>query len=141
MSQAKTGDTVKVFYTGKLDDGTVFDSNVGQEAMEFKIGEGMLLPGFEDAVLGLETGGRATAKIPAAEGYGLVQEEMIVVLNRSEMPKNLDPKVGQRLQFGSPEGKVVVVVTNTTPETVTVDGNHPLAGKDLTFEIELAEIV
>lgn len=140
MSQAKAGDTVKVFYTGKLDDGTVFDSNVGQEALEFTVGQGQVIPGFENAVVGMNIGDSATTRIPAAEAYGPVQPEMIVVLQRSEMPKHLDPKVGQRLQFGSPEGRVVVVVTEATDETVTVDGNHPLAGKDLTFEIQLSEI-
>jgi peptidylprolyl isomerase len=140
MAEARTGDTVKVFYTGKLDDGTVFDSNVGQEAMEFTLGQGQLIPGFEKAVLGMKPGDSATTRIAADDAYGPVQEDRIVVLQRSEMPQNIDPKVGQRLQFGSPEGRVVVLVTATTDETVTVDGNHPLAGKDLTFEITLAEI-
>jgi peptidylprolyl isomerase len=91
-------------------------------------------------VLGMKPGDSTVAKIAAGDAYGPVEADRIVVLPRSEMPKNLDPKVGQRLQFGSPDGKVVVIVTEATEETITVDGNHPLAGKDLTFEIQLAEI-
>jgi peptidylprolyl isomerase len=141
MSQVKAGDTVKVFYTGKLDDGTVFDSNVGGDALEFTLGDGQLIPGFEKAVLGMTPGNTTTVRIAADDAYGPLVDDRIVVLQRSELPANLDPKVGQRLQFGSPDGKIIVLVTEATEETVTVDANHPLAGKDLTFEIELLEVV
>jgi peptidylprolyl isomerase len=140
MAQAKAGDTVKVFYTGKLDDETVFDSNVGEESMEFTIGQGQLIPGFENAVLGMNVGDSTKIHIAADDAYGPYLEDRLVVLPRSEMPAGLDPQVGQRLQFGSPEGRVIVLVTETSPESITVDGNHPLAGKDLTFEIQLTEI-
>jgi len=141
MAQAKAGDTVRVFYTGRLDDGTVFDSNVGGEALTFTLGHGELISGFEDAVVGMEAGHSATVRIAANEAYGERAEERVVVIDRSELPAGFDPKVGQQLRFGSPDGAVVVLVTAATEETVTVDGNHPLAGKDLTFEIELAEII
>jgi peptidylprolyl isomerase len=141
VAQAKAQDTVRVFYTGKLDDGTVFDSNRDDQPLEFRIGDQQLIPAFENAVLGLTPGQSTVVRVAAADAYGEYLQDRCVELQRSELPHGLDPKVGQRLQFGSPEGRVIVTVTAATAETVTVDGNHPLAGKDLTFEIELAEIV
>jgi peptidylprolyl isomerase len=140
MAQAESGDTVRVIYTGKLDDGTVFDSNVGNEPLEFTLGEGQLIAGFEQAVLGMNTGDSTVVRIASADAYGEYMADRLVVLPRGELPAGLDPKVGQQLRFGSPDGAVVVVVTAATEESITVDGNHPLAGKDLTFEIQLSEI-
>jgi len=140
MAKAKAGDKVKVYYTGKLDDGTVFDSNVGGETLDFVAGGGELIGSFEEAVIGMSEGESTTIRIAAKDAYGEYLQERIVVLQRSELPAGLDPKVGQHLRFGSPDGAVTVLVTATTEDSVTVDGNHPLAGKDLIFDIELVEV-
>ncbi|HSV26988.1 MAG TPA: peptidylprolyl isomerase [Sedimentisphaerales bacterium] len=140
MAQAKTGDRVRVFYTGKLDDGTVFDSNFGGDALEFTVGSGELIGGFDKAVIGMSAGDATTIRISPEDAYGQRLEERVVVLSRKELPSGLDPGVGQHLRFGSPDGAVTVLVTAATEESITVDGNHPLAGKSLTFEIELAAI-
>ena len=141
MAQAKTGDTVKVHYTGKLDDGTVFDTSADREPLEFKIGEGQLIPDFEQAVVGMNAGESKTIQIPSDNAYGPHHEEMIMVVDRKEFPQDLEPKVDQRLQVRQPDGQEFVVTVTAVSETnVTLDGNHPLAGKDLTFDIQLAEI-
>ena len=138
MTQAATGDTVKVHYTGKLDDGTVFDSSLESEPMQFKIGEGQLIPDFEKAVVGMEVGESKTIHIACNDAYGPHQKEMIMVVDRKEVPPNIDPQPGQRLQLRSPDGNTfLVLVTDASEENVTLDGNHPLAGKDLNFEIQL----
>ena len=146
MAKAKKGDTVRVHYTGKLDDGTVFDSSVGKDTLEFTIGKGQLIAGFEKAVEGLKTGQSVTVNISPEQGYGVHRPEMVTEMDRSQLPENLEIRVGQRLQMRQKEGKskegksLVVEVTALSGTKLTVDANHKLAGKDLTFDIELVEI-
>lgn len=141
MAQAAKGDTVKVHYTGKLADGTVFDSSRQREPIEFTLGEGQLLRGFENAVEGLEPGQSTTTDLPAAEAYGERNEQQVINVPAEQLPENLDPEVGQRLQMQTDAGQTVVVtVTDARDDGITLDANHPLAGKDLSFEIELVEI-
>lgn len=141
MAQAKFGDTVKVHYTGKLDDGTVFDSSVSGDPLEFTIGEGMIIPGFEQAVVGMSPGDSKTELIPVDQAYGPHREDMVVIVDRAQMPPDMDPEVGQQLQIQQPTGQAIpVVVTDISDAEVTLDANHPLAGEDLTFDIQLVEI-
>ncbi len=141
MVQAKPGDTVKIHYTGKLDDGTVFDSSVNREPLEFTLSGGQVIPGFDQAVVGMSPGETKTQKIPMDQAYGPYREEMVVELSREQMPPDMQPEIGQQLQIQQPDGQSVpVMVTEVTDETVTLDANHPLAGEDLTFEIELVDI-
>jgi peptidylprolyl isomerase len=141
MAKAKTGDTVKVHYTGTLEDGSVFDSSEGRDPLEFKMGEGSIIPGFEKAVEGMEKGDSETVTIEADDAYGPYQEEMVFQVSASEVPEDLDPKVGEQLQVRQADGSTVVVVVKAMDEKeVTLDANHPLAGKALTFKIELVEI-
>ncbi|HEY9633126.1 MAG TPA: peptidylprolyl isomerase [Coleofasciculaceae cyanobacterium] len=141
MIQAKSGDTVKIHYTGKLDDGTVFDSSVDREPLEFTLDSGQVIPGFDQAVLGMTPGETKTEKIPMDQAYGPYREEMVVQVGREQMPPELQPEVGQQLQVQQGNGQTIpVVVTEVTEATVTLDANHPLAGEDLTFEIQLVEI-
>jgi peptidylprolyl isomerase len=142
MAKARQGDEVKVHYKGHLGDGSVFDSSEGREPLQFKIGEGLIIPGFEQAVVGMEKGENKTVLIPAAEAYGAYQEEMVAVVERDQFPVDLNPEIGQQLELGREEGQnMIVTVTEVTEKTVTLDANHPLAGEDLTFEIDLVEIV
>jgi peptidylprolyl isomerase len=141
MAQAKFGDNVKVHYTGKLDDGTVFDSSSNGDPLEFTIGEGMIIPGFEQAVVGMVPGDSKTELIPMDQAYGPYREDMVVVVDRNQMPADMDPEIGQQLQIQQPTGQAIpVVVTNVSDAEVTLDANHPLAGEDLTFDIQLVEI-
>lgn len=141
MARAKQGDTVRVHYTGRVEDGTVFDSSAGKAMLEFTVGKGQLIPGFEKAVAGLSPGESVTVDIPAAEAYGLRRPEMVVEFDRSQLPDKLKIKIGQRLQMRQKGGQARVVKVIALSETkVTVDANHELAGKDLTFDIELVEI-
>lgn len=142
MAQVKQGDTVTVHYTGKLDDGTVFDSSHGGDPFEVTLGEGLVIPGFENAVLGMNPGDTRTTKIPFAEGYGPHQKEMVIEVGRDQLEPGMNPQVGESLRSQRPDGSdFVVVVTAVTESAITVDANHPLAGKDLTFEITLVEIL
>lgn len=151
MGKAKMGDKVKVNFTGTLDDGTVFDSTedchddeCGCETgpLEFTIGDDEVFPDFERAVVGLLPGESRTVKIPAAQAYGEWDKEMVVVVNRAEMPADVDPQVGQVLEVTNDDGDAFpVTVAQVTDTEVTLDANHPLAGKDLTFDIKLVEIV
>lgn len=141
MVQAKPGDTVKIHYTGKLDDGTVFDSSVNREPLEFTLSGGQVIPGFDQAVVGMTPGETKTQKIPMDLAYGPYREEMVVEIARQQMPPDLQPEVGQQLQIQQADGQTVpVMVTVVTDSTVTLDANHPLAGEDLTFEIQLVEV-
>ena len=138
---ASDGDTVRVHYTGTLEDGTTFDTSVGREPIEFTLGEGKMIPGFEKAVYGLEVGKSKTVTIPAEEAYGPHRDDLVIVVEREQLPAKLDPKVDQQLQMQQTDGRTAtVIVTDVSETTITVDANHPLAGKDLTFEIELVEI-
>ena len=143
MAEAKAGDTVRVHYTGTLDDGTQFDSSYDRgEPLQFTLDSSTVIPGFEKAVLGMAPSDSAIAKIPFAEAYGEHNEDLVLNVARSEMPSNLDPQVGQRLHSHQPDGQpVTATITAISDESVTLDGNHPLAGQDLIFEIELVEIV
>lgn len=141
MAQARPGDTVKVHYTGKLEDGTVFDSSADREPLQFKIGEGNLIPGFEQAVLGMSEGESKTERILTENAYGPYVEEMVITVNRQDMPSEIEPEVGQQLHLQQPDGQLVpVIITAVSNATVTLDANHPLAGEILTFEIQLVEI-
>ncbi len=138
---AKDGNTVKVHYTGKLDDGTIFDTSVEREPLEFTMGTGQIIPGFEEAVREMQVGQVKTVTIPAEEAYGPHNEDMVIKVERDKLPENLNPVVGQRLQKQQENGHMdVVVVTDFSDTTITLDANHPLAGKALTFEIELVEM-
>jgi peptidylprolyl isomerase len=142
MVQAANGDTVRVHYTGRLDDGTVFDSSQEREPMQFTIGQRQLIPGFEQGVIGMEAGESKTVKIPAAEAYGPHEPGKVIEIERSRIPTDLPLEVGSRLQGTPPGGRPVdFTVVSLTESLVTLDGNHPLAGKDLTFDIQLVEIV
>lgn len=141
MAAAKDGDRVKIHYKGTLDDGSVFDSSEGREPLLFTLGGGQVIPGFEKGVLGMEAGAKKTIKIPCNEAYGPIHAEAIQEVPAGEFPKDLNPKLGQQLQMSDGEGNILVVtVTKVTDEKVTLDANHPLAGKDLTFELELVDI-
>ncbi len=138
---ANEGDTVRVHYTGTLEDGTVFDTSRGRETLEFTLGGGTVIPGFEETVKGMQVGETKTATIPSDEAYGPHRDEMVMVIQRDQLPDDLEPTVGQQLQMQRTDGRTaVVVVSEVSKTTITIDANHPLAGKDLTFEIELVEI-
>ncbi len=142
VGTATSGDTVRVHYTGKLDDDTVFDTSEGRDPIEFTVGAGEVIPGFEQAVLGMEPGEEKAVEIPADEAYGDRRDDLIVSLERSTLPDELDPEVGQELQMRDKSGNTFPVrITEIGEEQVTVDANHPLAGQPLNFDIELVEIV
>lgn len=141
MAKAKEGDTVRVHYTGKLEDGTVFDTSQDREPLSFTIGEQRVIPGFEEAVVGMEPGDSKTKELAPEKAYGEHREDMVMELERDQLPDNMDPKVGQQLQLRMQNGQEVpVVITDLGEEAVTIDANHPLAGKSLVFEIELVGI-
>lgn len=141
MAEAQEGDAVKVHYKGTLTDGTVFDDSHDRGPLEFTIGEGEIIPGFEKAVTGMSPGETRSAEIPADEAYGEEREELVATIGRSEFPDDVEPEVGQRLEIRQEEGPpLVVTVTEVAESEVTLNGNHPLAGEDLNFEIELLEI-
>jgi len=142
MAQAKSGDTVKVDYTGKLDDGSIFDASEGREPLQFTLGAGELIPGFEQAVLGMDVGETKTVKIASDEAYGPYRDDMRMDVPRDKFPTDITPELGQQLQLRNTDGSsLVVTVTEISDANVTIDANHPLAGKDLTFEIQLVEIL
>ncbi len=137
----KNGDTVKVDYTGTLDDGSVFDSSKGRTPLEFMVGGGGVISGFDSAVLGMKVGETKTVHIPIDEAYGQSRSDLIVTIPRSQLP-DVSPEVGQTLTLQQPNGRTVnVKVTKVTLTEVTLDLNHPLAGKDLNFEITVIEII
>lgn len=142
MSEAKSGDKVRVHYTGTLDDGTVFDSSKDREPLEFTIGQKQLLKKFEDAVVGMKEGDSTKINCSPEEGYGNKREELIVSLSKDQLPKELNAEVGMQLQMQTQDGHPVpVTVTEITDDTITVDANHKLAGQPINFEIELVEII
>ena len=142
-AQAKNGNTVQVHYTGKLADGTVFDSSAGRDPLEFTIGSGQLIPGFDEAVKGMKVGEKKTVTIPANEAYGPRRDDMIMEVPREKLPSDINPEVGMMLEStGKDGGRIIFTIINVSDNnTVTLDANHPLAGKDLTFEIELVKIL
>ena len=142
VAQAKDGDVVRVHYTGKTDDGAVFDSSLAQEPLQFTIGEGKLLARFEQAVIGMKPGESKSINIPADEAYGPYREDLVMVLDWSQLTEGVKPEVGQRLTSPQPDGRIIVVTVIEVSESgVTVDANHHLAKENLTFDIELIEIV
>lgn len=142
MNPAKTGDTVRIHYTGTLEDGEVFDSSEGQEPLEFVIGGGQVIPGFDAAVTGMLPGERKTVTIPAAEAYGEHNEAMLMEVDRAQLPPEMNPQVGDQLVVGTPDGgQYPVTIFALSNDVLTLDANHPLAGEDLTFALELVEVV
>lgn len=141
MAQAQAGDTVRVHYTGRLGDGTVFDSSQGSDPLEFTLGEGQVIAGFDRAVTGMSPGDSQTVTIPVNDAYGERREEMVQTVGREQFPSHVEPEVGQRFQVTNGQQMAVVTVTEVSADGVTLDGNHPLAGEELTFELSLVEIV
>ena len=141
MSKAKLGDTVRVHYTGTLDDGTQFDSSAGRDPLEFDLGSGHVLPAFDTEVQGMAVGDSKSFKIEADAAYGRRHEQLIQEVPRNQLPQDMEVAVGMQLQAESNDGQpLLLVVTEVQEETITVDGNHPLAGQALNFAIELVEI-
>jgi peptidylprolyl isomerase len=142
MAQAKTGDTVRVHYTGTFDDGTVFDTSAEREPLQFTIGGGMVIAGFDSAVLDMQPGEKKSVNIPAEQAYGPRSEELVAEIGRDRLPADLEVEIGQQLQVGLADGEqAVVLIVDVSETTVTLDANHPMAGFDLNFELELVEIV
>lgn len=142
MSKVKEGDTVKVHYTGTLKNGEVFDSSKDKEPLEFKLGEGQLIPGFEKAVVGMAVGDSASIDIPSDEAYGEEREDLIINVPKDQLPDDVTPQVGMQLQVNQGDGQPIPVRIKEVGEAeLTLDANHPLAGKDLSFEIELVDKV
>ncbi len=141
MSIIKEGDTVTVHYTGTLTSGEVFDSSKDREPLSFTLGQGQLIAGFEKAVIGLSVGDTTTTNIPANEAYGERNPEMIVEVPKNQLPTEIEAKVSMQLQLNQPNGQAIPVqITEVNEDTITIDANHPLAGKNLSFEIEIVSI-
>lgn len=141
MSQVKENNTVKVNYTGKLSDGQVFDSSEGKEPIEFTLGQGRLIPGFEKGLIDMELNEKKTITIPKEEAYGEVNKDLIQEVKKSELPQEMAPEVGMGLVSKSPDGQEMnLLVIEVKEETIVIDGNHPLAGKELIFDLEVLEI-
>lgn len=142
MRQASNGDTVKVHYTGRLEDGTEFDSSISRQPLEFRIGENRVIRGFEQAVIGMALGESKTAKIAAADGFGPHHDELVLQVERSQFSDDVEPQVNQQVQVSRADGQTfAAMITDVSSSTVTLDANHPLAGKDLTLDIQLVDIV
>lgn len=140
MTQVMRGDNVKVHYTGKLADGTVFDSSANREPLGFAVGSGQVIAGFDEAVMGMEVGESKVVTIPVDKAYGLRNEELVIEVPIEQVPPDLNPEVGLRLEMGGMNGEIMrVVVTKISDTHITLDANPPLAGKDLTFSLELVE--
>ena len=141
MSKAKDGDTVKVHYTGTLEDGEVFDTSKDKEPLEFQLGQGQLIPGFEKAVEGMEVGESTTVEIPSDEAYGELRDDLVINVPKDQLPEDISPQIGMQLQVNQQDGQPIPVrITEIGDEDLTLDANHPLAGKDLKFEIELVDV-
>lgn len=141
MQQAKSGDTVKVHYHGKLTDGTTFDSSEGRDPLEFKVGSGSVIRGFDEGVTGMSVGDKKTVHIPADDAYGQKDAGMVVEFPIANFPPDMKPEVGMQLQMTNGSGQVIpVVIQEVGDDTVMLDANHPLAGQDLIFDIELVDI-
>jgi FKBP-type peptidyl-prolyl cis-trans isomerase 2 len=141
MQQAKSGDTVKVHYSGRLTDGTTFDSSEGRDPLEFKVGNGDVIRGFDEGVTGMSVGEKKTVHIAADEAYGQKDENRIVEFPRANFPPDMEPEVGMQLNMTSGSGQVIpVTIIEVNKEAVILDANHPLAGQDLIFDIELVDI-
>jgi len=142
MSKVEIGSKVRVNYTGKFEDGNIFDSSENRDPLEFTVGEGAVIPGFEEAVIGMALGDKKSVDLPPEQAYGERHDQMISSVERSLLPEHLNPGVGDVLQAPQDDGRVVIVtVIEADDNSITVDANHPLAGITLSFEIELVEIV
>lgn len=141
MTQVKTGDTVRIHYTGTLSDGSTFDSSAGRDPLEFVVGSGQIIPGLDKAMPGMSVGDKKTVEVPADEAYGQPNPDAMQSVPRQDIPDHIPLELGTQLQVQTPQGQTLpVTVTEVTDEAVTLDANHPLAGKDLTFDVELVEI-
>lgn len=141
MSTVKDGDVVKIHYTGALDDGTVFDSSEGRDPLEFKVGEGRVIPGFEKGVMGMAVGENKKIHIPSEEAYGDYKEEMKLTAPRQNFPKDVEIQTGMQFQLQADNGQVILAsVIGFTDTDVHLDANHPLAGKNLNFDLKLEVI-
>ncbi len=141
MSEVKIGDKVKVHYTGRLNDGSEFDSSKDREPLEFEVGSQQVISGFENSVIGLKAGESVTVNIPADEAYGPRIDEMVLQIDKDKLPPDFNPELGQKFQLPQENGQnVIVTVTDITETQIELDANHTLAGKDLTFDIKLVEI-
>jgi FKBP-type peptidyl-prolyl cis-trans isomerase 2 len=141
MQQVQKGDTVNVHYHGRLNDGTTFDSSEGREPLKFTAGSGQVIKGFDDAVMDMKPGDKKTVNIPVHEAYGERRDDMMMEYPKADFPAEMTPEIGMELQMGDDAGNVFpVVIVEVNDDTVVLDANHPLAGKDLTFEIELVSI-
>ncbi|MEX5729860.1 FKBP-type peptidyl-prolyl cis-trans isomerase 2 [Rhodovulum iodosum] len=142
MAEVKQGDTVRIHYTGTLADGSTFDSSEGRDPLEFTVGSGQIIPGLDKALPGMNEGEKKTVEIACAEAYGEPNPEATQAVPREQVPENIPLEIGTRLQLQTPQGQVMpVTVAEVTEEQVVLDANHPLAGEDLTFAIELVAIV
>lgn len=142
MKKAEKGKQVKIHYTGTLDDGTVFDSSENREPLEFTVGGGMVIPGFDNAVLGMSEGEKQSVNIPCDQAYGPRQDQLVVQVPKTQFPEHINPEMGQQLQIQTGAGQpMMVTVTAVGDAEVTLDANHPLAGKDLNFELELVAVL
>ncbi len=141
MSQVKENDTVKVHYTGKLNNGQIFDSSVEREPLEFTLGKGQIIPGFEQGILNMKVNEKKTVEIPYTEAYGEVKNELFHEIGKEQLPQEMQVEVGMGLVSKAPDGSErQLIVAEVKEETIIVDANHPLAGKDLVFELEVVEI-
>lgn len=141
MIGAKNGDKVKVHFTGRLEDGKAFTTSKDGQPLEFTVGEGSVIPGFEKSVVGMETGNTRTVTVPPEEGFGARHEELVVNVKKSELPEEVKPAVGEQLKSYDASGNpFTMTITDMDADTVTLDANHPLAGRTLTFTIELVDI-
>lgn len=141
MSEAQTGSTVKVHYTGKLTDGTIFDTSQNVEPVQFVVGSGDIIPGFEQAIIGMQAGESKTVTIPCNEAYGPKRDDLVADVERKDLPDDIKVEIGQKLQVGDNQaGTIIVSVVDMDDERVKLDANHPLAGEDLVFDIEVLEI-
>ncbi|MEJ2235391.1 MAG: peptidylprolyl isomerase [Syntrophobacterales bacterium] len=142
MAQAKAGDKVRVHYEGKLSDGTIFDSSLEREPIEFILGQDTVIPGFEDAVIGMEAGESKDVSIPPEEGFGEYSEDLVVDIEKTILPPEINPELGMQLEVSSEEETPrVFTIADIVEDSITLDGNHPLAGKEIAFKITLLEIL
>ncbi|MBS8227465.1 FKBP-type peptidyl-prolyl cis-trans isomerase [Vannielia litorea] len=141
MTQAKAGDTLQLHYTGTLEDGTVFDSSEGREPLSFELGSGQIIPGLDAGVTGMEVGEKRTVRVEPGEAYGEHQADRVQAVERASVPDHIPTEPGTQLQVQTPDGQAMpVTVLEADEEKVVLDANHPLAGKTLTFDVELVEI-
>ena len=143
MAQAKAGDKVRVHYEGQLSDGTIFDSSLEREPIEFILGQDAVIPGFEQAVIGMEAGESKNVSIPPEGGFGEYSEDLVVNIEKSILPPDINPELGLQLEVSSEEEEAsrVFTIADIAEDLITLDGNHPLAGKEIAFKIKLLEIL